>query len=241
MNYGYPGGNTHLENHNVSEEGFWPSFTDIMMVIVMVFLLVTVAVILNNWTLISELKSSIEAQEVATSLADTRQEKNLNLESKLSQLEAKLLDLNAEYKAKKSNLTAAQEKLTGMEQQLTEKITALQSLDEKLLTLSEKFQLEKTNLDNTQKKLSEKELLLGRKESKLVALQTDLESTLKQKNELSQLSQTQKNKIDKGLSAQEILREQIKALEGLLTESKQDSDKNNKEIEKLKRIKLIKV
>ena len=84
MNYGYPGANSKFENHNVSEESFWPSFTDIMMVIVMVFLLVTVAVILNNWALISKLTTSIEAQEAATNLADNRQEKNINLENKLS-------------------------------------------------------------------------------------------------------------------------------------------------------------
>ncbi len=91
MEFGYPGANTHLENHGVSEESFWPSFTDIMMVIVMVFLLVTVAVILNNWSLIGDLKNSIQAQQIASNLAKNRQQENTTLGSKLSSLEAKII------------------------------------------------------------------------------------------------------------------------------------------------------
>jgi len=75
------------QNHaHLVEESFWPSFTDIMMVIVMVFLLVTVSVILNNWTLISDLKKSISAQEVATSLAKSEHQENQNLSTKLNAL-----------------------------------------------------------------------------------------------------------------------------------------------------------
>ena len=121
MNYGYPGSNSQLENHNVSEESFWPSFTDIMMVIVMVFLLVTVAVILNNWALISKLTTSIEAQQAAISLADNRQEKNINLESQLSTMQQNLLALNAQFEEEKIALEETRTKLSIAAEELSSK------------------------------------------------------------------------------------------------------------------------
>ena len=125
MEFGYPGANTHLENHGVSEESFWPSFTDIMMVIVMVFLLVTVAVILNNWSLIADLKNSIQAQEVASSLAENRQVENNSLGSKLSQLEKQIVLLNEKYEQEKANLLTTQKTLVENQQALTDNQTKL--------------------------------------------------------------------------------------------------------------------
>ena len=111
MHFGYPGENTHLEQHGVSEESFWPSFTDIMMVIVMVFLLVTVSVILNNWTLISELKNSIQAQQVASSLAENTKEQNTTLEDKLASLEQQIVTLNAKLQTEKTSHLSSQQAL----------------------------------------------------------------------------------------------------------------------------------
>ena len=45
---GFPDLDLYGEYEGGGGESFWPSFTDIMMVIVMVFLLVTVSVILNT-------------------------------------------------------------------------------------------------------------------------------------------------------------------------------------------------
>ena len=128
MEFGYPGANTHLENHGVSEESFWPSFTDIMMVIVMVFLLVTVAVILNNWSLIGDLKNSIQAQKIASNLAENRQQENVNLGSKLSLLEEQIITLNGKYEQEKASHTEALNKLAESEQKLAKQVAALTTL-----------------------------------------------------------------------------------------------------------------
>jgi len=155
MHFGYPGENTHFENHGVSEESFWPSFTDIMMVIVMVFLLVTVAVILNNWSLIGDLKKSIEAQKIASSLAENRQEKNHSLESKLSSLESQLVALNEKYKEEKETLAATQDQLLKNKALLEEKETTLGSLEKELKTLSSTLAANKESLASTNTKLTE--------------------------------------------------------------------------------------
>lgn len=43
------------------EESFWPSFTDVMMVITMIFLIVTVAVVLTNTRLLDDLRHSVKS------------------------------------------------------------------------------------------------------------------------------------------------------------------------------------
>src|SRR5919107_1150809 len=50
-----------LADHNT----FWPSFTDIMTVVVMIFLLTSVIVIVHNWELVDNLRASILAEQQA--------------------------------------------------------------------------------------------------------------------------------------------------------------------------------
>jgi len=107
MRFGFPGDNLHLENHGVSEESFWPSFTDIMMVIVMVFLLVTVSVLLNNLALNSDLKQSISAQKVASSLVESKKQENQDLAIKLNALTAQFATVENEKKAEVQKLSEA--------------------------------------------------------------------------------------------------------------------------------------
>jgi chromosome segregation ATPase len=52
------------QNHvQLVEESFWPSFTDIMTVVVMIFLIATSILIVKNWELVSELKSRIVVEQ----------------------------------------------------------------------------------------------------------------------------------------------------------------------------------
>ncbi len=45
------------------EDSFWPSFTDIMTVVVMIFLITTSILIVKNWELVDELKTRIEVEQ----------------------------------------------------------------------------------------------------------------------------------------------------------------------------------
>ena len=48
---------------------FWPSFTDIMMVIVMIFMIASTVLVLRNWDLVQELRATIAAEHQAEELA----------------------------------------------------------------------------------------------------------------------------------------------------------------------------
>ena len=52
-----------------SDEGFWPSFTDIMMVVVMIFLLSMVILLMRNLELVSQLRANSVAARSAAMVA----------------------------------------------------------------------------------------------------------------------------------------------------------------------------
>ena len=54
-----------ISSRDEYEESFWPSFTDVMMVITMIFMIVTVAVVLTNTRLLDNLRHSVLAEQVA--------------------------------------------------------------------------------------------------------------------------------------------------------------------------------
>lgn len=66
-NHGFPS----LTNNNEDlEEGFWSSFSNVMMVILKIFLLVIVLMALNNRNLLEDLKNSVQAQDAARQAAE---------------------------------------------------------------------------------------------------------------------------------------------------------------------------
>ncbi|NOQ89776.1 MAG: hypothetical protein GQ549_02400, partial [Gammaproteobacteria bacterium] len=44
-----------LRRGHLSSESFWPSFTDIMMVVVIIFLLTSMLLMVKNWELLDQL------------------------------------------------------------------------------------------------------------------------------------------------------------------------------------------
>jgi hypothetical protein len=58
-----------LNSDGVGQEGFWPSFTDIMTVVVMIFLIAMVVLLVRNMELVLQLRATVEAERVAAELA----------------------------------------------------------------------------------------------------------------------------------------------------------------------------
>jgi len=126
------------------EESFWPSFTDIMMVIVMVFLLVTVAVVVTNTRLLDELRSSLVAEQEASKLAEFRMKENATLEEQLefyqqrmASLEMELLRSRALSEDTREQLEQTQTALRRLQLQDQTQIARLQQRDETIAELRE--------------------------------------------------------------------------------------------------------
>ncbi len=132
MNFDFSSANTSFENHNVNEESFWPSFTDIMMVIVMIFLLVAVSVILNNYQLLENLKKSMQAQQLASSIAEDTQVENSSLEERLLRLKQQLALVSTQLVDAKKEAKNNQQQLSKREQIIKE-LNAISAQKEKQL------------------------------------------------------------------------------------------------------------
>ena len=69
------------------ENSFWPSFTDIMMVITMIFLMATSILVVHNWQLVAELQESIAAEQIAFQMIESTSQENATLEERLANAE----------------------------------------------------------------------------------------------------------------------------------------------------------
>jgi len=81
-----------------NNESFWPSFTDIMTVIVMIFLIAMVVLLMRNMELVRQLRATMEAERTAAELARTTGEEKESLalrliaaENELSMLRMRLM------------------------------------------------------------------------------------------------------------------------------------------------------
>lgn len=137
-----------LNNSSQDEESFWPSFTDIMMVIVLIFLLAMLTLLLKNMDLVQQLRNSLEAERTATMQARSTTDINTQLSQRLQHLEEeaamlrmRLIDLGEENTHTLAQLQASQQSNTDLK-------TALAALTIRHDTIvAEKNELEKNKAE----------------------------------------------------------------------------------------------
>lgn len=184
-----------ISSRDEYEESFWPSFTDIMMVITMIFLLVTVAVVLTNTRLLDELRHSVlaeqsaqqEAQKAAQEAQKAAQQAefqlkaNATLEDQLdylqqraSSLEMELLHSRAETEEARSAAASQNAELERLQNLSHEQADALSSRERTLDDLQKQFvdimaerERAETELAVARDSLSSKDTELGELRSKV--------------------------------------------------------------------------
>ncbi|MFZ9036656.1 MAG: hypothetical protein ACO3DT_01190 [Gammaproteobacteria bacterium] len=90
------------------ENSFWPSFTDIMMVITMIFLMATSLLVVRNWQLVAELQESIAAERMAAQMIESTSQENATLEERLANAEQSNSILRLRLMKKDEELEVAQ-------------------------------------------------------------------------------------------------------------------------------------
>lgn len=107
-------------SHGAQEENsFWPSFTDIMMVITMIFLMATSLLVVRNWQLVAELKESIAAEQIASQTIEITVQENATLEERLANAEQSNSILRLRALKKDEELQAATESIRQQERQIS--------------------------------------------------------------------------------------------------------------------------
>lgn len=102
-------------------ENFWPSFTDIMTVVVMIFLMVMVVLVLYNQELVRDLQASIEKERIARETARVTGEEKESIAVRLHAAESEVAELLARLRrseeVRNQQLTALDRQSKTLEQQ----------------------------------------------------------------------------------------------------------------------------
>jgi|UPI00037C4796 myosin heavy subunit len=137
-----------VDDEALTEDSFWPSFTDILTVIVMIFLMAMLVLLLRNMELISQLQDTMKQKEQVFRQSEQVKQQNISLAARLQQAEAHLhglrekqqqltarLDVEVAQQEKLSaHIQAQQARLEQLQQQNSEQESQLQAKD---LTIAE--------------------------------------------------------------------------------------------------------
>ncbi|RKZ57548.1 MAG: hypothetical protein DRQ44_15645 [Gammaproteobacteria bacterium] len=150
-----------LRRGHLSSESFWPAFTDIMMVVVIIFLLTSMLLMVKNWELLEQLRSSMAAEEQAEKIIHDTSEENATLEEQLAQAQNEISMLRMQ-------LLQASEQANQMNVALEDKEQQI------VIVLSENSQL-KNSVENNENKISSLSSKISAIESNLSQLNIDVE------------------------------------------------------------------
>ena len=150
------------DDDNVRGENFWPSLTDIMMVVVMIFLISTATLIIKNWSLVRDLTQTIESERAAKQKIQITTAENMTLEERVAALEGLLSDMQLREMRSKEQKAALEQRLDNLISDLARANNLSSSLEEQLQQKTAEIQAQLARLATI-----EKELRAARDESRL--------------------------------------------------------------------------
>jgi len=115
-----------------SEDSFWPSFTDIMMVVVMIFLVTSSVTFVRNWHLVQDLTKTVEAEKLAREIAQNSMAQNVDLGEQLANVESRLEDEQTAKTQVEQALANSRETLASLNSEIASKTANLASLSDEL-------------------------------------------------------------------------------------------------------------
>ncbi|MET0066350.1 MAG: hypothetical protein ABW076_08405 [Candidatus Thiodiazotropha sp.] len=126
-----------------NEDSFWPSFTDIMTVIVMIFLLAMVILLLRNMELLSQLRETIASEQQAMELARTTGQENETLEERLiarehelTMLRMQMMQLREQSAKQESTLNVQKLQISRLNRERDELTNRVERLNQERTLLS---------------------------------------------------------------------------------------------------------
>ena len=193
-----------LRSGNLSSESFWPSFTDIMTVVVMIFLITSVVLMVRNWELIDQLRHSLYAEQQAAERIRSTTQENATLEEQLAHMQHELSVLRMQLMQASEDNQMLNNTLADKEQQLivimsdNKKLEgALSNTEQELNKLGSELQQVVIDLDKLQNSYDEQSTKLKTTEDKLIILSEEKEAQERQLVSLETDYSSLKIKYDK--------------------------------------------
>ena len=160
---------------NQGHAGFWPSFTDIMTTIVMIFLIALVVLLARNLELVQQLRATMAAEQLASERAFVAGEKNDLLTTALHAAEDRLADLRVQLRQLQVRDQAQLAQIAEQQYQIADLQQARDQFAQEaaaLLVLREQLQSEVAQLKVQSRKA---QLALQQREVALQAAQVDMQ------------------------------------------------------------------
>lgn len=189
-------------------ESFWPSFTDIMTVIVMIFLIAMVVLLMRNIELVKELRTTMEAERVASELARATGEEKQSLS-------ARLLESQEQVSSLRLQLMKLRELGLAQEGEIAEQLTQIVDLTGERDRLAREKAIVEMIRQRVETDLESAQVKLGRSEQKNVNLETNL---IGLERNLQNLQTRFKGAQDSIATLQETMTEQQLALDQVRSE-----------------------
>lgn len=222
---------THAGTMGDSEDSVWPAFTDIMTVVLMIFLISLVAFLIRNTQLLDELQTTLIEKDQISVKADQSEQKNTTLETQLALVRKQILSLETTLQDVSTQKTSLEQTLAEREQaarDLEIEIGLLTKLRDQLSDsnsdLLSKLDLSKQQIIQQETQLSDTKNTLNQKISLLLAAKAGL--TLERDETQQTLSAAEARKLE--LNSQVItMTEQLRLIsEKLSAETEQNKSLN---------------
>lgn len=124
----FPDYASHLSS--INEENFWPSFTDIMMVVVIVFLLSSTVAVLHNWDLSRQVQETAALEQKARERAEDLDLRRMLLQLELEEMQGRMEKTREALQTKTGQLEQREEDLAGVQGALAEQQMQLMEMQE---------------------------------------------------------------------------------------------------------------
>lgn len=193
-----------LRSGNLNSESFWPSFTDIMMVVVMIFLLTSTILMVKNWELVEQLRESMMAEREASEVLRNTSEENATLEEQLAQAQNEISLLRMQLMQASEQNSRIAGTLEDREQQIivimSDKAQLKEDLDksrQEIAAISSETRQLKDNLAKIQTNFKQQEEELKSNRDQIIILTEQKDSTNKELTALKDDYGSLKVKYDK--------------------------------------------
>jgi len=195
------------EASHSGENSFWPSFTDIMMVITMIFLMATSLLVVRNWQLVAELRESLAAEQIAAQLIESTSQENATLDERLANAEQsnsilrlRLMKKDEELKLatdalrqQESNIVALEIENVDVKKSLEQANTAIVTANLEIEKVTTDYQDLQSQIASLQALLNQQKLESDQTKIQLSSAQSEIElltqSNLEQQQNITSLQQ----------------------------------------------------
>jgi len=188
------------------QEGFWPSFTDIMTVVVMIFMMAMVILLLRNIELVRQLRATMEAERAAVELARSTGEERESLALRLIEAENQL----AMERIRLMRLSEQSQQQESTISDQTDRISQLSIANEDLNLRRDQLEAENFSLNQLLVKSETRANLLQQERDNLIA---ENRTTRKNLNDAQNRLASLQADLDRMRGMQEMMSQQLDQLE----------------------------